>query len=57
MIGHSTDRIFKEMVRHRNLSYFPVTVQDVSNSLVIFGPDLVGVCGKTVRFRTDTVET
>ena len=37
------------MVIHRTLSDFPITVQDVSNELEIFGPDLAEVRGKTVR--------
>ena len=57
MIGHPIDRSFKEMVRHRNLSDFPVTIQDVYNALAIFGPDLAGVCGKTVRCRIEILQT
>ena len=37
------------MVRHRTVSEFPITIQDVSNTLEIFGPDLSGVRGKIVR--------
>ena len=37
------------MVIHRTLSEFHITVQDVSNELEIFGPDLEEVHGKTVR--------
>ena len=46
MIGYPTDSTFKYIVRHRALSDFPVTFQEVSNSLAIFGPGLSGVCGK-----------
>ena len=57
MIGYPTDSNFKYIVRHRALSDFPVTFQEVSNSLAIFGPGLSGVCGKTVRCRPETVDT
>ena len=36
------------MVSSPNLENCPVTVTDVSNAHVIFGPDLPGVKGKTV---------
>ena len=45
------------MVIHRTLSGCPVTIQDVYNSLSIFGPGLLVVRGKTVRCIPETVDT
>ena len=57
MIGHPIYSIFKYMLSHRTLSEFPITIQDVSNSLTKFGPYLEVVRGKTMRCRPETVET
>ena len=35
----------------------PVTCSDLTNARAIFGPDLSGVRGKTVRQKPDRVET
>ncbi len=43
MIGNSTDKEFKGMVREKLITNCPVTVQDVENANRIFGPDLANL--------------
>ena len=57
MIGHPTDARFKQLVSERVLKDCPVTADDVTNAVSIFGPDLAGIRGKTVRGQPDRVET
>ena len=57
MVRHPTERSFKDKLKDRTLSECYVTVQELSNALAIFGPDLEGVHGKTMRFISEKVET
>jgi hypothetical protein len=49
MMGHPTDRDFLGMVRANMITNCPVTVSAAQNANDIFGPDLAGVRGRTVR--------
>jgi hypothetical protein len=57
MLGHPTDRDFLGMVRGNMISNCPVTVNTVKNSHQIFGPDLAGIRGRTVRRPPESVTT
>ena len=56
MIATPSEKRFKEMISNRELANCPVTVQDITNAHAIFGPDLPGVRGKTVRRKPSRVE-
>jgi hypothetical protein len=55
MVGNPTDKEFKRMVREKNITNCPVTVQDVENANHIFGPDLANLRGKTIRTKPEHV--
>ena len=57
MIGHPTDSVFKEMVSHKTLKNCHVKPLHVTNSNIMFGTDLSGVRGRTVRTKPERVET
>jgi hypothetical protein len=57
MMGHPTDRDFLGMVRANMITNCPVTVSAAENANTIFGPDLAGVRGRTVRRPPDAVRT
>ncbi len=57
MLGHPTDRDFLEMVRSGMILNCPVTPNAVQNAHRVFGPNLAGVRGRTVRRPPDTVTT
>ncbi len=57
MIGCPSDRDFTGMVRERLLANCPVATSDVQNAHTIFGPDLAGLRGKTVRRKPEHVVT
>ena len=48
LIGHPSERDLKYLVSI-NLNDCPVTIPDVNNAHKIFGPNLGGTRGKTVR--------
>ena len=37
----------------QNIDDYPLTIHDVNNTHAIFGPDISGLRGKTVRQKTD----
>ena len=49
MIGHSTKDKFKQMMRSKFLTNFPVRIDDITNGHTIFGPQWAGIWGKTLR--------
>ena len=59
MVGSPSERHFAELVSKNctALKTIPVTCSDLTNARAIFGPDLSGVRGKTVRQKPDRVET
>ena len=57
MMGHPTDRDFLGMVRANMITNCPVTVSAAQNANDIFGPDLAGVRGRTVRRPPEAVRT
>ena len=57
MLGHPTDRDFLGMVRGGMISNCPVTTNAVKNAHQIFGPDLAGIRGRTVRRPPESVTT
>ncbi len=57
MIGHPTDWDFLGMLRANYIFNCPVTETAVKNANQIFGPDLAGVRGRTVRRPPKAVRT
>ena len=57
MIWHPTDRNFLGMVRACMITNCPVTVSAAQNANDIFGPDLAGVRGRTIRRPPEAVRT
>ncbi len=57
MLGHPTNRNFLGMVHGGMISNCPVTANAVTNDHQIFGPDLAGVRGSTVRRPPESVTT
>ena len=57
MLGHPTNRNFLGMVRGGMISNCPVTTNTVKNAYQIFGPDLAGIRGRTVRRPPESVTT
>ena len=57
MLRHLADRNFLGMVRGGMISNCPVTVNTVNNAHQIFGPDLAGIRGRTVRRPPESVTT
>ena len=57
MLGHPTNRNFLGMVRGGMISNCPVTTNAVKNAYQIFGPDLAGIRGRTVRRPPESVTT
>ena len=55
MVAHPSDTEFQQMVSARYLSDCPVNETAVSNSVTIFGPNIAGVRGKTVRWKPERV--
>ena len=57
MVGHPNDHDFLGMVRANYIMNCPVTKSAVKNANLIFGPDLAGVRGRTVRRPPEAVRT
>jgi hypothetical protein len=57
MVGHPTDRDFLGMVRANYIMNCPVTESAMKNANLIFGPDLAGVRGRTVRRPPEAIRT
>ena len=55
MLGHPTDREFLGMVHSNVIANCNITENNVKNANKIFGPDLAGVRGRTVRTTPDPV--
>ena len=49
MLADPPDARFKQLVNSDSIKNCKVTAQDISNSRVVFGPDLPGLQGKTTR--------
>ena len=56
-VGFPTDAKFANLVSSKSLKHCPVTTDAATNSLAIYGPNLDGLRGKTVRQRPRRVET
>lgn len=56
MMGNLSESQFKEMVRNKTSKHCPLKLEDITNAHAIFGTDLAGVHGKTVRFKPTRVE-
>ena len=54
-VAHPPDSKFKLMVNSPSLKNCPVTVQDITNSREIFGPDLPGLQGRSTRQKPKRV--
>jgi hypothetical protein len=57
MLGHPTNCNFLGMVHSGMISNCPVTANAVTNAHQIFGPDLAGVRGRSVRRPLESVAT
>ena len=57
MIGNPYQKQFKKLVINKNLKNNIVTLADITNLNVIFGPYIPGMCWKTVRHQTTREET
>ena len=57
MIGNPYQKQFKKLVINKNLKNNTVTLADITNVNVTFGPYLPGMCWKTVRCQTMRMET
>jgi hypothetical protein len=55
MVGHLTDREFLGMVRSQMISNCDVTPTAIKNANQIFGPNLAGVRGRTIRTAPEPV--
>ncbi len=55
MLGHPTDHEFLGMVRSNMITNCTVTESAIKNAHIIFGPDLAGVRGGTVRRAPESV--
>ena len=49
MMGHPSQRDFANLVHDQLVQNCPITTNDVTNAYNIFGPDLAGLRGKTLR--------
>ena len=54
-VANPPDSKFKLMVNSPTLKNCPVTVQDITNSGAIFGPDLPGLQGRSTRQKPKKV--
>jgi hypothetical protein len=57
MVGHPTDREWLGMVRANIIKNCPITDKAVINAQRIFGPELAGVRGRTIRETPASVTT
>jgi hypothetical protein len=53
MIGHPTEREFTGMVREKLITNCPVTVHDINNANLMYGPDLANLRGKQTRTKPE----
>ena len=56
MMGSPSQADYEGMVRDKIIDHCPVTVTDIKNAHNIFGAELAGIRGKTVRKRPERVE-
>ena len=57
MVGHPSDREYKDMVNNKLLPNFPIPIYDINNSESIFLSDLASVRVKTVRNKPSRLDT
>eukprot|EP00804_Cyclotella_cryptica_P023430 CCRYP_020847-RA/>CCRYP_020847-RA protein AED:0.40 eAED:-0.81 QI:0/-1/0/1/-1/1/1/0/516 len=57
MLGSPAKTNYEGMVRGKLLDECPIDVADLRNAHAIFGPDLAGLRGRTVRHRPERVTT
>ncbi|KAL7482217.1 hypothetical protein ACHAW6_013677 [Cyclotella cf. meneghiniana] len=57
MLGSPAKANFEGMVRGKLIDDCPIDVVDLQNTHTIFGPDLMGIRGRTVRRRPEQVAT
>ena len=55
LLGHLPDARFKQLVNSDSIKNCKVTAQDITNSRMIFGPDLPGLQGRTTRKKPTRV--
>ena len=57
MMVHPIVRKYIDVVRNKLIPYFPITTYESTHAKSIFGPNLSGVRGKTVRNKPIRVDT
>ena len=57
MLGCPTQKDFEEMVHANLIANYPVSQKDASDAYALFGQNLAGLRGKTVRCKPELVET
>ena len=55
MIGQPSERKFKSMVSNNIIQNFPITASGITNNCAMFGTNLAGTRGKTVRLNPGKV--
>ena len=55
-LDNQIDQDFEQMVRSNFIPNFPVTLKEITNTRLIFGPDISGVREKTLRRNPEKVE-
>ena len=56
MLGSPSQTDYEGMVRGKLIDHCPISITDIKNAHRIFGPDLAGIRGKTVRKTPERVE-
>ena len=56
MLGHPFQKDFEGKVHANIIANYPVTQKDVTNAHVLFGQNLPGLQGKTVRHKPENVD-
>ena len=55
-VAHPPEQKFKQMVSSESLKNCLVTVKDIANARIIYGPNLPGLAGRSTRQKPKMVE-
>ena len=55
-VAYPPDQKFEQMVSSESLKNHPLTVKDIANARVIYGPNLPGLAGRSTRQKPKLVE-
>jgi hypothetical protein len=56
ILGRPSKKTFEEAIKKKKLLFYPITIQDYRNALIIHGEDLGTLKGKTVRMRPNHIQ-